>query len=482
MLRVVIVGRPNVGKSALLNRLAKRTVSIVHDQPGVTRDRITAVVQHQGKSFEFIDTGGIGLFESETTPKIIAEAVQMQVDIAIESADLILAIVDGLHGVTPLDYEIITKLRKSGKKIWLIINKLDLPKHENNVAEFYQIGVNPCFLVSAAHGRGIDELWQQLEREEQAKAVPNAEPDSQQPDAPRITVVGRPNVGKSSLVNRLLGAERVIVSEVPGTTRDSVDLPVQFNKRPFTLIDTAGLRQKAKINTNVEMYSRHWTEKSIARADIVLLMLSAPEGATRQDREIAGLILEHEKPCIILVNKWDLNETLDVRKVEKKGEIRTVRKKRRTTSRSEYEASLRYYLSFMDYAPLLFVSALEGYHALGIWKEIDRVAEAKKTTFTTGVLNRIFAKAQKAVQPPIQSGKRLKIYYVSQKSDAPIPTFILFVNQKRLWIESYGRYLKNQLREEEPMRGCPISFILRERATAGKDRELAIPNPSLFEG
>ena len=462
MFRVAIVGRPNVGKSALLNRLARRTVSIVHDQPGVTRDRITVSVERNGKEFEFVDTGGIGLFETETTPKEIASAVQMQVDIAIETADLILIVVDGLEGLRPLDQEIVAKLRKTGKKIWLIVNKLDLPRHEDRATEFFEIGVYPIFSVSASHGRGVDKLWDAMLAENKESVSEKKEKET--PSA-RIAIVGRPNVGKSSLTNRLLGSERVIVSDIPGTTRDSVELELEFQKKRYVLIDTAGVRQQAKIRTNVEMYSRHWTEKSISRADIVLLMLNAPEGATRQDREIAGMILEYQKPCILLVNKWDLNEVLEVKRSAKGEPIKKV--KRRLVSRSEYEKELRYRVPFLDYASIMFVSALEGYHALAIWKEIEKVEEARRATFTTGVLNRIFSRAQERVQPPMKQGKRLKIYYVTQKAGAPVPTFLLFVNQRRFWVDQYGRYLQNQLRLENPMVGCPIVFELRERALGG---------------
>jgi GTP-binding protein len=471
MLRVVIVGRPNVGKSALLNRLAQRNVSIVHDQPGVTRDRISAMVEREGKSFEFVDTGGIGLFETETTPREIAASVQMQVDIAIESADLILIVMDGLEGVRPLDQDIVAKLRKSAKKLWLIVNKLDFPMHEPRAAEFSRFGIDPVFSVSASHGRGMERLWKSLlsecrkvTRESEEKNIPDIRSGFSRSD-PRIAVVGRPNVGKSSLVNRLLGAERVIVSAMPGTTRDSVEMSVEYGSHRYSLIDTAGIRHKSAINSNVEMYSRHWTEKSISRADIVLLILSSPEGATRQDREIAGMVLEYHKPCLLLVNKWDLNEELQTRSVEVKGEHVVRRQKRRIASRSEYEQELRRRMPFLDFAHVMFISALEGYHALGVWKEIDRVNKGRKGRFTTGVLNRIFSRAQERLQPPMVQGRRLKIYYVTQKLDAPVPTFVLFVNQQRLWVESYGRYLINQIRKESALTGCPIILQLRERET-----------------
>lgn len=467
MLRIAIVGRPNVGKSALLNRLVRRTVSIVHDQPGVTRDRIAACVEREGRRFEFVDTGGIGLFETETTPKVIADAVQLQVQVAVEAAELILIVVDGIEGLRPLDQEIVSKLRRSGKKLWLLVNKLDVAQHESRAAEFFRLGIDPQFSVSASHGRGMDELWEALDKlAEETQGAGAEEKSDSVAGLPKFAVVGRPNVGKSSLVNRLLGVERVIVSEIPGTTRDSVELAVEHEGKRFCLIDTAGIRNKSRIRTNVEMYSRHWTEKSITRADIVLLMLSAPEGPTRQDREIAGFILEHRKPCIILLNKWDLNETVESHHFMVEGEMKVRKQKRREASQSEYEGYLRKVMPFLDYAPVMFVSALEGYHAQRIWKEIGRVADAARTVFTTGVLNRVIATAQERMQPPMQKGRRLKIYYVTQKSNAPVPTFVLFINQRGLWVESYGRYLSNRLREAEAMLGCPIVFELRERSQA----------------
>jgi GTP-binding protein len=463
MKRVVIVGRPNVGKSALLNRLAGRSVAIVHDQPGVTRDRIRATVERNSRSYEFIDTGGIGLFETAATPRVIARAVENQVQAAIAAADIILMVVDGLEGLRPLDEEIASMLRKGGKPTWLVVNKLDLARHEDGATEFAQLGMQPVFHISAAHGRGIESLWDALEARNTATeadllpqkvgrftpiAAHAANP------LPRIAVVGRPNVGKSSLINRLVGDERLIVSEVPGTTRDSIDLEVELHGRPYVLTDTAGIRQKRKIRSSVEMYSRHWTERSIQGCDIALLMLDAVDGPTRQDREIAGLILQYHKPCIILVNKWDLNETRE----PSRGKTSA----RRIVSRSEYEKCLRGSLPFLDYAPVLFISALQGYHASIIWKLIEEINAARRTRFTTGALNRTFTRAQDRLPPPMRHGLRLKIYYATQKVGMATPTFVLFINQARFWVNSYERYLMNQLRRENPLTGCPIVFELRE--------------------
>lgn len=469
MLRVAIVGRPNVGKSALLNRLARRTVSIVHDQPGITRDRISVLVRNGDLQYELVDTGGIGLFENEMTPKVISEAVEMQADIAIASADVILLVADGLEGLAPLDEEIASKLRRSGRKLWLAINKVDLEQHEARAIDIHRLGIKPSFFVSASHGRGIPELWEALERENRRldaiRSVEDPERalDKDKPIAAKIAIIGRPNVGKSSLANRLLGSERVIVSEIPGTTRDSVELNVEFDSRRYVLVDTAGIRQKVRIDTNVEMYSRHWTEKAIMRADIVLLVLSALDGPTRQDREIAGMIQEYQKPCIILVNKWDLNETLRVEHLGEAGNMHKAMRKRRAVPQSEYEESLRTVMPWLEYAPILFISALEGYQASRIWQEIGKVSRARRTTFTTGVLNRLFTRAQDKQRPPATKGQRLKIFYFTQKMGAAVPTFMAFVNQRKLWDDKYARYLANRLREDDPLLGCPVLFEVRER-------------------
>lgn len=460
-LRVAIVGRPNVGKSALFNRLVQRLVAIVHDMPGVTRDRVSETVRREGRVYEFVDTGGIGLRETPDTPQDIAGAVQLQAEAAIVSADILLFVVDGQVGLEPLDREVASRLRKSGKTVWLGVNKLDHTKHDVRAAEFHELGFGSMFLLSATHGRGMSGLWSAIEDAavEQGKGVEEAAA-GERPS--RVAVVGRPNVGKSSLVNRLLGEDRLIVSETPGTTRDSVDLEVAVGERRFVLVDTAGVRHKRRIHTHVEMWSRHRTEKSIARAQVVLLLISAPDGPTRQDCEIASIIAEHRKPCILIVNKWDLNENLESRIPTSEGE-RGGRRVRRAVPQSEYEKALRARMPFLDHAPVLFVSALEGYHAPRIWRLVATVLDQAGRRFTTGVLNRVVGRAQEQVQSPMRHGKRLKIYYAVQKADAPVPTFVLFVNERKFWMESWGRYLANRLREEESLTGCPIVFEMRER-------------------
>jgi len=459
-LRVAIVGRPNVGKSSLFNRLVQRHEAIVHDAPGVTRDRLARTVTKNARAFEFVDTGGIGLSATAETPAEIADAVQLQAEAAIASAEILLFVVDGQAGLEPLDREVAGRLRKSGKKVWLGVNKLDLARHDARAAEFHELGFGTMFLLSATHGRGMPGLWSAL-MDAAAEIGAEAEAEGERP--PRIAVVGRPNVGKSSLVNRLLGEDRVIVSETPGTTRDSVDLEVVAGDRRYVLVDTAGVRHKRRIHTHVEMWSRHRAEKSIARAQVALLLISAPDGPTRQDCEIASILAEHRKPCILIINKWDLNERLEAGVAEDGTGKSPRRVRRRAVARSEYEKALRARMPFLDHAPLLFVSALEGYHAPRIWRLVATVIEQAQRRFTTGVLNRVIRRAQERVPPPMRHGKRLKIYYAVQKTEVSAPTFVLFVNQRKLWTESWGRYLAGRLREAEPLTGCPIVFELRER-------------------
>ncbi|MCC7517565.1 MAG: ribosome biogenesis GTPase Der [Verrucomicrobiae bacterium] len=463
-LRVAIVGRPNVGKSALFNRLVRRHLAIVHDQPGVTRDRVAETVWREGLAFEFVDTGGFGLREAPETSREIAEAVRRQAEAAIASSDVLLFVVDGQTGLEPLDQEVAARLRKSGKRVWLGVNKLDQTKHDARATEFHELGFETMFLLSATHGRGVSSLWNAL-AEAAAGNGPETAAASVEERPPRVAVVGRPNVGKSSLVNRLLGEERVIVSETPGTTRDAVDLEVAVGERRYVLVDTAGVRHKRRIHTHVEMWSRHRAEKSVARAQVALLLISAPDGPTRQDCEIASIIAERRKPCLLIVNKWDLNESLEKKAPTEEGRsgVRTVR--RRAVPKSEYEKALRARMPFLEHAPVIFVSALEGYHAPQIWRWVATVLEQSRRRLTTGALNRVIGRAQERRQPPMRQGKRLKIYYAVQKADASVPTFVLFVNQRRLWQESYGRYLANRIREVEPLTGCPIIFELREKLT-----------------
>jgi GTP-binding protein len=456
LVRVAIVGRPNVGKSALFNRMVGRRVAIVHDKPGVTRDRIAAQVERDGRLYEFLDTGGIGLAE-EGAAQGIPDAVRFQADLGVSVADVVFFVVDAQEGLVPLDREVADQLRKFSKPVWLLVNKMDHEKHEDLDAEFMALGLEPEFPVSAVHGRGIDPIWNQL-REVAAGGMAGPDADLSM-GATRLAVVGRPNVGKSTLINRLLGAERVIVSNVPGTTRDAVDIPMQVEGQSYVLIDTAGIRHQRRLDSSVEVFSKMRSEQSIKRCDIAVIVIDPLLGMTRQDKMIAGFVQEQKKPCMIVVNKWDLNE-------EKVGGRR-----RRTSSKSEFEANVRREAHFLDYAPILFTSALQGYRAENLWGWISKIDRARRKQIATGPLNRIFTRAAAKLPAPIRGGKRLKIYYVIQRPEASVPTFVLFVNSKRVFDESYGRFLRNSLREEEEYLGCPIIFELREKGREKRPSE-----------
>lgn len=457
LVRIAIVGRPNVGKSALFNRMVGRRIAIVHDKPGVTRDRISAQVQRDGRIYEFIDTGGIGLPE-EGAEHGIPDAVKLQADLGISVADVVFFVVDAQEGLVPLDREIAGQLRRHSKPVWLLVNKMDHEKHDELDIEFTALGFDTEFPVSAVHGRGINPIWDRLN---DVAAVGSAGPEADlSADAARLAIVGRPNVGKSTLINRLLGAERVIVSDLPGTTRDAVDVPIVVGGRPYILIDTAGIRHQRRLSSSVEVFSKMRSEQSIKRCDVAVIVVDALLGMTRQDKMIAGFIQEEKKPCMIVVNKWDLNE-------EKVGG-----RARRTISKSEYEKNLRSEVHFLDYAPILFTSALQGYRAENLWSWITKIDRSRRVQIATGPLNRIFTKATAKLPAPSRiGGRRLKIYYVIQKPDASVPTFILFVNEKKLFDESYGRYLRNSIRKEEEYLGCPIIFEFREKSGSHKARE-----------
>ncbi len=449
---IAIVGRPNVGKSALFNRIVGKRIAIVHDEPGITRDRISADTEWEGVRFTLLDTGGIGLVKGEGTSDDIVAAMRQQAQVAIQDAALIVLVVDSRDGVVPLDHEVTRQLRESGKPIFLAVNKVDSIQQENLLADFLSLGFKDVFPVSAIQGLGVEEMLN-----EAVKRLPAASEESEgrnpDPEVPlKIAIVGRPNVGKSSLVNRLVHAERVIVSNVPGTTRDSVDVPftveVGGETRPYVLIDTAGIRPRKKVDTSVEFFSVRRAELSIERCDLAVLVLDATFGVSAQDKKIGGKIFAANKGCIIAVNKWDLIGE----KVQK-----------------EFIEQLHHILFFLDFAQVVFVSAKTGQGLGRLLSAIHVVDHQLSQTVTTGVLNRVLGDAIAARHPPAKSGHRLKFFYATQIGSRP-PRLLVFVNLPSLFTDSYRKYLSDRLRAEFGFQGCPIviSARARERVTPKK--------------
>lgn len=432
---VAVVGRPNVGKSTLFNVLAGDMISIVKDTPGVTRDRIYADCTWLDHSFTLIDTGGI----EPDTKDIILSQMREQAEIAIATADVILFIVDVRQGMTDSDSKVADMLRKSRKPVVLAVNKVDNPaKFGNDVYEFYNLGIGDPVAISAASRLGLGDLLDAV-----VAHFPEGSGDEEEDDRPRVAIVGKPNVGKSSIINKLLGENRVIVSDIAGTTRDAVDTEIVRNGTEYVFIDTAGLRRKSKIKEELERYSIIRTVTAVERADVVLMVIDAKEGVTEQDAKIAGIAHERGKGMIIAVNKWDALEKDD------KTIYRFTEKVRNT-------------LAYMPYAELLFISAKTGQRLPKLFETIDMVLQHQNLRVQTGVLNEILTEAMAMQQPPSDRGKRLKIYYMTQVSVKP-PTFVIFVNDKELMHFSYVRYLENKIRESFGFRGTPLKFIIRER-------------------
>ena len=432
---VAIVGRPNVGKSTLFNVLAGDTISIVKDTPGVTRDRIYADCTWLNMNFTLIDTGGI---EPESSDIILSQ-MREQAQIAIDTADVIIFITDVRQGLVDADSKVADMLRRSGKPVVLVVNKVDnFDKFMPDVYEFYNLGIGDPVPVSAASRLGLGDMLDIV-----SGYFPEGSAQEEEDDRPRIAIVGKPNVGKSSIVNRLLGENRVIVSDVAGTTRDAIDTEIVHNGKEYIFIDTAGLRRKNKIKEELERYSIIRTVTAVERADVVLMVIDATEGVTEQDAKIAGIAHERGKGIIIVVNKWDAIEKND----------RTMR---------EYESDIRQVLSFMPYAEIMYVSALTGQRLAKLYDMIDMVIENQTLRIATGVLNEIMTEAVAMQQPPSDKGKRLKLYYITQVSVKP-PTFVIFVNDKELMHFSYTRYLENKIREAFGFRGTSLKFFIRER-------------------
>lgn len=432
---VAIVGRPNVGKSTLFNALAGEKIAIVKDTPGVTRDRIYAEVNWLDKDFTLIDTGGI---EPESRDVILAQ-MREQAQIAIDTADVILFMTDVKQGLVDADSKVADMLRRSHKPVILVVNKVDnFQKMMPDVYEFYNLGIGDPMPISAAERIGIGDMLDKV-----LEHFPERSGTEEEDERPRIAIVGKPNVGKSSIINKLIGEDRVIVSDIAGTTRDAIDTDIVHNGREYVFIDTAGLRRKNKIKEELERYSIIRTVTAVERADVVLIVIDAVEGVTEQDAKIAGIAHDRGKGVIIVVNKWDAIEKND----------KTVK---------EYEQKIRMVLSFMPYAEIMYVSAKTGQRLPKLFDMIDMVIENQTLRIATGVLNEIMTEAVALQQPPSDKGKRLKLYYITQVAVKP-PTFVIFVNDKELMHFSYTRYLENKIREAFGFRGTSLKFIIRER-------------------
>lgn len=432
---LAIVGRPNVGKSQLFNRLAGKRLSIVEDTPGVTRDRLYAESDWRGRDFTVVDTGGI----EPSKDNEILQFMRFQAEIAIANADVIVFITDLRTGITAADQDVTTMLQRSGKPIVLAVNKCDTPgQPAAEFYEFYNLGLGEPYGISALHGYGVGDLLDAA-----YDYFPPKEENEEDDDAIRVALIGKPNVGKSSLLNRVLGEERVIVSDVAGTTRDSVDADLENKHGKFTFVDTAGIRKRSKVNEKIEKYSVMRSILAVERSDVCVIMIDATEGVTEQDTKVAGEAHNAGKACIIVVNKWDL--------VEKDG-----------STMKEYTIRVREGLAYMPYAPVLFISAQTGQRVDKLFEQIISVYEQNHMRIPTGQLNSILADATARVQPPTDKGRRLKIYYMTQASTCP-PTFVCFCNDSKLFHFSYQRYLENQIREVFGLTGTPVRMIVRQR-------------------
>lgn len=437
---IAIVGRPNVGKSTLFNKLVGRRLSIVDDQPGVTRDRIYGECEWLNRKVTLVDTGGI----EPASKDIILSQMRAQAEIAIDTADVIILVTDLRTGVVATDMEVASMLLKSGRPVVLCVNKCDsVGDPPPEFYEFYNLGLGDPIAVSSVHGHGTGDLLDAA-----FAYLPPEESEEDEGEMIRVAVIGKPNVGKSSLVNRIVGENRCIVSNIAGTTRDAIDTTVENSFGKFTFIDTAGLRRKSKVEDTIERYSNLRSEMAVERADVCLIMIDGTEGFTEQDSKVAGISHEAGKACIIVVNKWDAVEKDDHTMIE-------------------YRKKLENDFSFMSYAPIIFISAQTGQRIDRLFDLIKHVANSNSIRIPTGVLNDILAQATARVQPPTDKGRRLKIYYMTQASTRP-PTFICFCNSIPLFHYSYQRYLENRIREVFGLEGTPVRFILRERGDKTK--------------
>ena len=432
---VAVVGRPNVGKSTLFNVLAGQRISIVKDTPGITRDRIYADVSWLDRAFTLIDTGGI----EPDSQDVILSQMREQAQIAMDTADVIIFMVDVKQGMVDADGKVADMLRRSHKPVILAVNKVDnYEKYMTDTYEFYNLGIGEPHPISAANQLGIGDMLDEV-----VSHFPDGGNGDEEDERIKVAIVGKPNVGKSSLINKMIGENRLIVSDIAGTTRDAVDTPVTYHGKEYVFIDTAGLRRKNKIKEELERYMIVRTVSAVERADVVILMIDANEGVTQQDAKIAGIAHERGKAVIIAVNKWD-----------------AIEKDNKTVN--QYTSKIREVLSYMPYAEVTFISALTGQRLTKLYELIDTVSENHAMRVSTGVLNEIMSEAVALQQPPSDKGKRLRLYYITQVSVKP-PTFVIFVNDKELMHFSYTRYIENKIREAFGFKGTPLKFIIRER-------------------
>lgn len=442
---VAFVGRPNVGKSTLFNRIVGRRLAVVSEVAGTTRDRLYAEAEWAGVIFSVVDTGGIEVTEGRSTEPLSEDSelflplIRKQAAVAIQDADVIVHVVDGQSGITAADREVAAILRQTRKPVIIAANKLESTKLWDTAYEFYELGLGEVFPVSALHGSGSGDLLDAI-----VAAIPPALTEEEEDDSLKIALLGRPNTGKSTLLNKLIGEERVIVSPIPGTTRDAIDTKFKWHGQEITLIDTAGIRRRGKIDPGVERYSVLRAVKALQRADVALLLIDAEEGVTSQDAHIGGMLAESTAGIVILVNKWDLIA-------------------KDTHTLSEFERRVRHDLNFITYAPMLFISAQTGQRVNRVLSEAVAVNEARYRRISTGKLNKFMRRATSEHVPPSKGGVRVKFFYATQPSVAP-PTFIFFVNKPE-WVHfGYQRYLENELRDEFPLQGTPIRFIFRARS------------------
>ncbi len=492
---IAIVGRPNVGKSALFNRIAGKRIAIVHDMPGVTRDRVTAEAEWGGHAFTLVDTGGIGLLRGEKSDDVIIKAAVEQVQLAIDAANVIILVVNVRDGTVPLDREVAQRLRESGKTVFVAANKVDTFREEKNADEFAALGFEKIFPVSAIHGLGVERLMNAAtallpETKVEAPAVNEVEvsetvaEESKIPEHKarnqgplKIAIVGRPNVGKSSIINALTNSERVIVTPIAGTTRDSIDVPFEVKvpgtedgvtvTQKYILIDTAGMRKARRVDDTVEFFSVQRAQDSIARSDITVLVIDAQMGITEQDKKIADVIVEQRRACIVVVNKWDLFAD-DVQKAREDEIVKRNEKKRTEgqaktlTTLGEFAEWVQKKLFFLDYAPVIFTSAKSGFHLDRLLESVRYVASQLQQKIPTAILNRTINDAVERRQPISDQGHRLKFYYATQVRQAP-PTFLLFVNKDELFSDAYKKYLAGELRTAFGYEGCPVVLVPKAR-------------------